>query len=160
MGTSLKTNKILFFLGNTAIQGLLLAAIARNGGFSWLMLLPLALCVFLSYLLTVAKSPEDAPACRHLVTHLFLDCCLLLVLRGRVLLQLRDPSLLRQNAVAGGSTAAVLSWAVLAVGVLLLFLGMKRSFSTADSAGLPSCFPSTQSSSMPQWVFAVRFRRR
>ena len=125
MGTSKKTNKILFFLGNTAIQGLLLAAIARNGGFSWLMLLPLALCVFLSYLLTVAKSPEDAPACRHLVTHLFLDCCLLLVLRGRFLLQMRDPSLLRQNAVAGGSTAAVLSWAVLAVGVLLLFLGMK-----------------------------------
>ena len=125
MGTSKKTNKILFFLGNTAIQGLLLAAIARNGGFSWLMLLPLALCVFLSYLLTVAKSPEDAPACRHLVTNLFLDCCLLLVLRGRVLLQMRDPSLLRQNAVAGGSTAAVLSWAVLAVGVLLLFLGMK-----------------------------------
>ena len=122
MGTSKKTNKILFFLGNTVLQGLLLAAVAKHSGFAWWMLLPLAVCALLGYSLTVRKSPEDAPACRHLVTGLFLDGCLLLALRGRVLLQLRGDAFTPQGMAAYDPTLRSVSWIVLAASVVLFLL--------------------------------------
>lgn len=122
MGTTKKTNKIIFFLVNAGIQGLLSYTVIRQDGFSGPLLLPLAVCALLDYLLTVKKSPEQAPACSHLVTHIFLDFCMLMALRARVLISMWDVSDISQVITANTSMLRSASWIILALSVLLFLI--------------------------------------